>query len=223
MKEELTEKVPEAVIRRLPKYYRYLEELCRMEEVRVSSSKMSRDLGLNASQIRRDLNCFGGFGQQGYGYSVAKLKGEIARILGLDKTYQMIVVGAGNIGQALVRYTKFSQKGYHPVGMFDVSPALVGTQVGDVLIRHTDELLDFMQGRQVEIGIICTPKSAAQKTADLLARAGVRGIWNFAPVDVQVEQGVAVENVHLNDGLYVLTYRFNAKDASSREQGIQNI
>ena len=163
-------KVPEAVIRRMPKYYRYLSDKLLQGEERISSSRMSEELGMNASQIRRDLNCFGGFGQQGYGYSIGKLRDEIAAILGLEQAYGAVIIGAGNIGQALVRYSGFACEKFRIIGVFDVQP------------------------------------EAAQETASMLCRLGVRGIWNFAPTDVEVSRGVRLENVHLSDSLYVLLY-----------------
>lgn len=205
------ERIPEAVIRRLPKYFRYLKEMEERGAVRVSSSKMSRDLGFNASQIRRDLNCFGGFGQQGYGYSVPKLRSEIARIMGLNREHTVAVIGAGNIGQALVSYDRFAREGFKVAAIFDVAPGRIGQEAGGQRIRPLSELEDFVKKTPVEIGVICTPQSAAQDTADLLVRLGFRGIWNFAPIDVQVPAGVSLENVHLNDSLYVLAYRLRAE------------
>ena len=201
------EKISEAVIHRLPRYYRYLTELEREGEARVSSAKMSKDMGLNASQIRRDLNCFGGFGQQGYGYSVPKLKAEIAQILGIDKQYKMVIVGAGNLGHALLRYPRYKEQGFIILGLFDNDPARVDNK--DVFdVNEMESFIEKAGG--VDIGIICTPKSAAQQTAERLAACGVRGIWNFAPQDVELEGEVSIENVHINDGLYVLCYRLNA-------------
>ena len=208
---EQTGRIPEAVIRRLPRYYRYLEELERRGEIRISSSKMSEEIGFNASQIRRDLNCFGGFGQQGYGYSVDKLKREIAHILGLDRQYNMVLAGAGNIGQALLRYANFAERGYNIVGIFDVAPGLIGTVMDGVPILPMGELERFVKEKNVDIGVICTPMEAAQEVASRMARAGIRGIWNFAPIDVRVGEKVAVENVHLNDGLYVLSFRMGTQ------------
>lgn len=201
-----TEKISEAVIHRLPKYFRYLEELEREGETRVSSAKMSRDMGLNASQIRRDLNCFGGFGQQGYGYSVSKLKTEISQILGIDKQYKAIIIGAGNLGHALLSYPRFKEQGFHILGLFDNDP----DRIDGKIIFDIDEVESFVEEHGgVDIGIICTPKSVANATARRLAACGIKGIWNFAPEDVKIN-GVSVENVHLNDGLYVLCYRLNA-------------
>ena len=202
-----SERISEAVIHRLPRYYRYLEELERDGETRVSSAKMSRDMGLNASQIRRDLNCFGGFGQQGYGYSVSKLKGEIAQILGIDKKYKVIIVGAGNLGHALLRYPRFKEKGFYILGLFDNNKEIIDNEE----IFDVDNMEAFIEEHEgVDIGVICTPKTVAQNIADRLAKAGVKGIWNFAPQDVKL-YGIPVENVHLNDGLYVLCFRLNSE------------
>lgn len=206
------DKIPEAVIRRLPKYYRYLQEMSRRNESRISSSKMSRDMGLNASQIRRDLNCFGGFGQQGYGYSVSKLLEEVSKILGIDRRYGVVIVGAGNIGQALIRYSKFIEQGFDIKGVFDIDQKKVGSLMDSFVVQHVDTLDTFAHKTNVDIGIICVPRIAAQQTADMLVMAGVEGVWNFAPIDVQARKGVSVENVHLNDSLYVLCYRMTEGD-----------
>jgi len=199
-------RISDAVIRRLPKYYRYLSELEALGIERVSSSRMSHDMNLNASQIRRDLNCFGGFGQQGYGYQVGRLKQEIMRILGIGSSYRAVIVGAGNIGQALLKYRHFADEGYEIVAVFDADPNLIGREVAGRPIRSMDELPEFVKNNGVDIGIIAVPKPFAQKTADMLVSLGVKGIWNFAPVDVQVRRGVSVENVHLSDSLYILSY-----------------
>ena len=199
-------KVPEAVIRRMPKYYRYLSDKLLQGEERISSSRMSEELGMNASQIRRDLNCFGGFGQQGYGYSIGKLRDEIAAILGLEQAYGAVIIGAGNIGQALVRYSGFACEKFRIIGVFDVQPEAIGKTVAGCAIRHVQTLAEFARQNRIDLGIICTPKEDAQETASMLCRLGVRGIWNFAPTDVEVSRGVRLENVHLSDSLYVLLY-----------------
>lgn len=152
------------------------------------------------------MNCFGGFGQQGYGYGVAKLKSEIAHILGLDHTYRVIIVGAGRIGQALLGYTNFVREGFNIMDMFDADPNKVGMVVENISVRHTSDLQDYLSRHPVDIAFICTPKESAQSIADFLVSLGIRGIWNFAPVDVAVRKGVSVENIHLSDSLYVLTY-----------------
>ncbi len=204
-------RISDAVIHRLPKYYRYLSELETAGIERVSSSRMSHDMSLNASQIRRDLNCFGGFGQQGYGYQVGRLKQEIMKILGIGQPYRAVVVGAGNIGQALLKYRHFGDEGYDIIAVFDADPQLIGRDVGGKTIRPLSELADFVKVNSVNIGIITVPKPYAQKTADTLVSLGVKGIWNFAPVDVEVRRGVSVQNVHLSDSLYILSYHMRDK------------
>ncbi len=207
----MNEKISQAVIRRLPKYYRYLEEMEAKGIDKLSSSQMSSDMRLNASQIRRDFNCFGGFGQQGYGYSVTKLKAEIARILGLDKRYNVIIVGAGRIGQALLGYKKFMMEGFNIVDIFDNDASKVGMCVDSSKVLSMDELDSYMSQHEIDMAMICTPKEGAQQTADRLVSCGIKAIWNFAPVDVAVRRGVAVENVHLSDSLYVLSYKIGHK------------
>ena len=199
-------KISAAVIHRLPKYYRYLTELESLGTERVSSSKMSKDMNLNASQIRRDLNCFGGFGQQGYGYQVAKLKKEIMKILGIGRRHTAVVVGAGNIGQALLKYKHFADEGYNIVAIFDADVDVIGKKIDGIKVLPMEELSGFLDSNQVDMGVITTPKQHAQRLADELVSLGVKGIWNFAPVDVEVRRGVSVENVHLSDSLYILSY-----------------
>ncbi len=205
-------RISEAVISRLPKYYRYLSELEVKAVQRVSSSKMSADMGLNASQIRRDLNCFGGFGQQGYGYQVNNLKNEIKKILGIGKKYTAVVVGAGNIGQALFKYTNFAEEGYNLAAIFDADPSVVQKEIEGVVVRPIEELADFVINNEVNLGVITAPKQHAQRIADELVLLGVKGIWNFAPVDVVARRGVCVENVHLSDSLFVLSYRMRTNE-----------
>ncbi|WP_066645807.1 redox-sensing transcriptional repressor Rex [Christensenella timonensis] len=203
----MSEKISPAVIRRLPRYYRYLEELEGKGIDKISSSQMSIEMSLNASQIRRDLNCFGGFGQQGYGYSVGKLKKEIARILGLDKRYNVIIVGAGRIGQALLGYKNFMLEGFNIVDIFDSDPSKVGAFIEGRIVQNVANMETYLKDKTIDIAIICTPKEYAQQSADLLVSFGIKAIWNFAPTDVAVRRGVAVENVHLSDSLYVLSYK----------------
>ena len=205
-------KISEAVINRLPKYYRYLSELEAKGTQRVSSSKMSSDMGLNASQIRRDLNCFGGFGQQGYGYQVDKLKNEIRKILGIGRRYTAVVVGAGNIGQALFKYRNFKDEGYDLAAVFDADMDVVNKKIEGITVRPISEMAEFVTKNQVNLGIITTPKQFAQQIADELVALGVKGIWNFAPVDVVARRGVSVENVHLSDSLFVLSYRMRTNE-----------
>ncbi len=206
MKED---RIPEAVIHRLPKYYRYLSDLAQKGIDRISSKKMSTDMNLNASQIRRDLNCFGGFGQQGYGYQVGKLKDEIKKILGLNRTYSVIIIGTGNIGQALINYLGFEKEGYVIKALFDIDRDLMGKEINGKKIYPMDYFPEYIKNNKVDMGFISTPKEAAQSSADLLMRHGIKAIWNFAPIDVAVADGVNVENVHLSDSLYVLGFRMN--------------
>jgi len=203
------DRVSEAVIHRLPKYYRYLTELDSLGTERVSSAKMSKDTGLNASQIRRDFNCFGGFGQQGYGYQVKRLRNEIKNILGINRQYNAIVIGAGNIGQALIKYENFPREGFFIRGVFDVDKKKIGEQINGLAVQPLGALKKFLRRTPCQIGIVATPKRAAQETADFLVSLGIRAIWNFAPTEVAVDEGISIENVNLSDSLYVLSYRMN--------------
>jgi redox-sensing transcriptional repressor len=199
--------VSEAVIRRLPKYYRKLLELDERGVERISSQELSEEMGLNASQIRRDFNCFGGFGQQGYGYQVEKLRDELRRILGLDGQYRCAIVGAGNIGRALVLYKGFGGKSFTMDAIFDVNPELIGKNIEGMTVRSMFEFDEFIRERGINLGIICTPGSTAQDVCDKFAALGVNAVWNFAPVEIEGPQSMAIENVHLTDSLYTLTYR----------------
>ncbi|GAB6086364.1 redox-sensing transcriptional repressor Rex [Alkaliphilus crotonatoxidans] len=201
-----------AVIRRLPKYHRYLKDLLDKEIYRISSRELSRLIGFTASQIRQDLNCFGGFGQQGYGYNVEELYKEIGKILGLNKTYTTVIIGAGNLGQAIANYPSFIRYGFKLLGLFDVNPKLIGMKIRDIDIYDLDNLEEFIKNNEVEIGIICTPKEVAQEVADKLATSNVKGIWNFAPIDIKVPTDVIVENVHLSESLFILSYLLNEKE-----------
>lgn len=201
-------RVSEAVIRRLPRYYRHLTDLKRRGTERISSSELSAEMGLNASQIRQDFNCFGGFGQQGYGYQVDNLLHEISNILGLTESWSIVIVGAGNIGSALLRYNGFDKDGYHIVGAFDSNPAICGQSINEIVISPAEELPAYLAEHDIQIGVICTQKDTAQTVCDILVEGGVRGIWNYTPIDVHSEEAF-VENVHLNDSLYVLSYRLH--------------
>lgn len=198
-----------AVIRRLPKYLRYLQELIRNDVDRISSKELSERIGFTASQIRQDLNNFGDFGQQGYGYNVKELYNEIGRILGLTSVYKTIIVGAGNLGQALANYTAFERLGFNLQALFDKNPKLIGIKIRDIEVYDIDDISRFLAENKINIGIICTPSENAQKVADLLVQGGIHAIWNFAPVDLEVPEDVIVENVHLSESLLTLTYRIN--------------
>ena len=199
-------KVSMTVIRRLPKYYRYLGELLNKGINRISSQELSDLTGVTASQIRQDLNNSGGFGQQGYGYNVEELKYELGKILGLDKEYNTVIAGAGNLGQAVANYKGFEDAGFRVLSLFDKNPKLLGLKIRDIEIRDVDELAKFIKENNVEIGIISTPKDNAQDIADIYAKSGIKGIWNFAPADIKVPETIVVENVHLNESLFILSY-----------------
>lgn len=199
-------KVSGAVVRRLPGYYRYLCDLERDGLVRISSQELGSRMGLTASQIRQDINCFGGFGQQGYGYNVSELRKRIGEILGLDEQYSMVVVGAGNIGQGLAKYSGFRRQGFVVKAMFDRHPEHIGAQADDVAVLPVEELEEYVRENHIAIGVITTPAASAQQICDVLVKGGVRAIWNFASVDLNVPEGIALQNVHLSDTLMVLSY-----------------
>ncbi|SKA91281.1 redox-sensing transcriptional repressor [Caloramator quimbayensis] len=198
-----------AVIRRLPKYQRYLGELLNNDITRISSKELSERIGFTASQIRQDLNCFGDFGQQGYGYNVRELYDEISKILGLTRTYTTVIIGAGNIGQAVANYSKFEKLGFELKGIFDKNPKLIGIKIRDIEVKDVDELSDFLERNKIDIGIICVPRTQAQVIADIFVKSGIKAIWNFAPTDLNVPEDVIVENVHLSESLLTLSYRLN--------------
>jgi redox-sensing transcriptional repressor len=202
-----------AVIKRLPKYYRYLEELMKNDVDRISSKELGEKIGFTASQIRQDLNCFGDFGQQGYGYNVKELYTQISSILGLDRGYQAALVGAGNIGQAVSNYSRFENLGFRITAIFDANPKLIGMKIRDVEIMDIDEMTASLDAHKIDIGIICVPRKNAQIVADELIKGGVRAIWNFAPVDLVVPDYVKVENVHLSESLLTLIYLLNESDS----------
>ncbi|HBM80107.1 MAG TPA: redox-sensing transcriptional repressor Rex [Clostridiaceae bacterium] len=198
-----------AVVRRLPKYQRYLSELIKNGVQKISSRELSQKIGFTASQIRQDLNNFGDFGQQGYGYNVNELYKEINNILGLKRTYKIVIIGAGNIGQAIANYTNFEKLGFKLCALFDINPKLIGLKIRDIEIMDIDKLGPFIKQNSIDICVICTPSSQAQKNADIVSESGVKAIWNFAPRDLDVPDYVLVENVHLSESLLTLTYRMN--------------
>ncbi len=205
-------KISTAVIKRLPRYYRYLGELLENDVVRISSKELSIRMGVTASQIRQDLNNFGGFGQQGYGYNVEHLYTEIAKILGLEKIYNIIIVGAGNLGQALANYLDFEKRGFVIKGLFDVNPRLIGISVRGIEIKDIDKMEEFVKNNNIDIAVLTLPKQKAPKIANDLADWGIKGIWNFAPIDLQVQnEDVVVENVHLSESLMTLSYEIKDK------------
>ena len=210
---EKNKNISMAVIKRLPKYYRYLEELMKNDVDRISSKELGEKIGFTASQIRQDLNCFGDFGQQGYGYNVKELYNQISSILGLDRGYEAALVGAGNIGQAVSNYSRFENLGFQITAIFDANPKLIGMRIRNVEIMDIDEMSSILDKHKIDIGIICVPRKNAQSVADELIKGGVRAIWNFAPVDLIVPDYVKVENVHLSESLLTLIYLLNESDS----------
>lgn len=199
--------ISQAVIRRMPRYYRYLGELLEDGVERMSSNDLSKRMNVTASQIRQDLNNFGGFGQQGYGYNVKFLYEEIGKILGLNQKHNIIVIGAGNLGQALANYVKFEKLGFVITALFDVNPALEGVTVRGIKIHMLDELDDYCKDHVVDIAALTMPKEKADAIANRLVNLGIQAIWNFAHVDLDlIDKDVVVENVHLSDSLMQLSY-----------------
>ena len=205
----MQKEISQAVIRRMPRYYRYLGELLDDGVERISSNELSVRMKVTASQIRQDLNNFGGFGQQGYGYNVQYLYEEIGKILGLDRQHNIIVVGAGNMGQALANYVKFEKNGFLVKGLFDVNPKLKGVAVRGIVIRMTDELPAFLQEHDIQIAALTLPKQYAKEMADFLVDHGIRAIWNFAHTDLHLPEDVIIENVHLSESLMQLSYNIS--------------
>ena len=201
--------ISKAVIKRLPRYYRYLGELLEDNVERISSNDLSKKMRVTASQIRKDLNNFGGFGQQGYGYNVKYLYTEIGKILGLDIVHPMIIVGAGNLGQALANYVEFEKRGFKLVGIFDVNPVLEGIAVRGIEIQMISDLPFFMKENNIEIAILTLPKNKARDMAEILIENGIKAIWNFAHIDLDTPDDVIVENVHLSESLMTLSYNLS--------------
>ena len=203
--------ISRAVIQRLPRYYRYLGELMSDGCQRISSGELSNRMHVTASQIRQDLNHFGGFGQQGYGYNVEYLYNEIGKILGLDTTHRVIIIGAGNLGTALANYPNFEKRGFLVTALFDVNPERIGQTVGDIPILPLDTLEDYLADHPVHIATLAIPKTAAVGVAERLVACGVKAIWNFAHTDLTVPDDVVVENVHLSESLMRLSYNLSTQ------------
>ena len=201
--------ISQAVISRLPRYFRYLGELKDQGIERISSQELSDIMDVTASQIRQDFNNFGGFGQQGYGYKVEYLYEEIGKILGLDKTHNLIIIGAGNLGQALANYMNFERRGFLFRGIFDNDPALYGKKIREMEVKPIEEMESFVRENQIDIAVLTIPKSSAESVAKRLVDNGIKGIWNFAHVDLNVPKEIQVENVHLSDSVMKLTYNIH--------------
>lgn len=204
--------ISQAVIGRLPRYFRYLGDLKDQGVERVSSQELSEIMKVTASQIRQDFNNFGGFGQQGYGYNVEYLYQEIGKILGLNKTHNIVVIGAGNLGQALGNYMNFEKRGFLFKGLFDANPAMVGREVRGIPVLGMESLESFIKENDIDIAVLTIPKTSAVVVAETLVNCGIKAIWNFAHVDLNVPDGITVENVHLSDSLMKLSYNLNRKE-----------
>ncbi len=202
--------ISQAVIGRLPRYFRYLGELKDQGIERVSSQELSDIMKVTASQIRQDFNNFGGFGQQGYGYNVEYLFQEIGKILGLDKSHNLIIIGAGNLGQALANYGNFERRGFLFMGIFDKNPLLYGRRIRDREVRPMEDMEEYVKSNHIDIAVLTIPKTEAEAVAQRLVRSGIKGIWNFAHVDLNVPEEVQVENVHLSDSLMKLSYNISS-------------
>ena len=198
--------ISQAVIGRLPRYYRYLGDLRDSGVERISSQDLSRLMKVTASQIRQDFNNFGGFGQQGYGYNVEYLYNEIAKILGLNSKHNLIIIGAGNLGQALANYMNFERRGFIVKGIFDINPALQGKELRGIAVRPVEQIEEFVKANNIDIAVLTIPKDGAVKAAEVLVRCNIKAIWNFAHVDPNVPDSIVVENVHLSDSLMKLSY-----------------
>ena len=199
-------KISSAVINRLPRYYRYLKQLLSENRLRISSLELAKLMKVTASQIRQDLNCFGGFGQQGYGYNVKLLFGKISEILGAKEGYTAIIVGAGHLGHALAAASTFNNRGVELKALFDIDPRVIGTACGELMTYSMDSLEDYCNENRVDIAVLTVPKNCAVAVARRLAETGVRGVWNFTGVELELPAGVSVQNVHLGDKLMTLCY-----------------
>ncbi len=212
------QQVSPAVIKRLPRYHRYLGELLRNDKLRISSSDLSALMGVTASQIRQDLNCFGGFGQQGYGYNVRYLYDKISDLLGVNAGFGAIIIGAGNLGRALVSSHMFERRGVRKLALFDVKPEIVGTTVAGIPVLHIHELEDFMKSQKVQIAVLTTPKEAAAEVMNKAIALGISGIWNFSNMELKSPSpDVVVENIHLGDSLMTLCYELSLRTLNENE------
>ncbi len=205
--------VSPVVVKRLPRYYRYLRELITQGRMRISSGELSNMMNVTASQIRQDLNCFGGFGQQGYGYNVNYLFARISDILGVGKGFHAVIIGAGDLGRALVHLSMFEKRGVDIIGMFDTGEGQVGAQVADVEVMALDTLEEFCETHPVDIAVITCPKEQVKSIADRLVACGVKGLWNYMGVELKyTNREIVVENVHLGDSLMILNYKIASRD-----------
>lgn len=205
-------KVSEPVTRRLPRYYRYLQDLKEQGVKRISSKELSNIMGITASQIRQDLNCFGGFGQQGYGYNVEYLYQEIATILGTNKENELIILGGGNLGKAICNYANFKKRGFNISAIFDNNPEIIGTDLNGIPIYDIKELEEYLSSHKIDIAVFALPAVGVKAVLDTVIKSGIRGIWNFSYLDLKVPDNVAMVNVHLSDSLMTLSYKMHCME-----------
>ncbi len=213
-----SKKVSKIVIRRLPRYYRYLSDLIAEGVERISSSALAERMGVTASQIRQDFNCFGGFGQQGYGYNVPQLHSKIGEILGLNEGHKTILLGAGNLGHALANYPGFERRGFKLCGIFDSNPDIIGSEINGIEVSDISDLETSFAQLKPDIAILTVPKIIAQNIADRLCDLGIRGIWNFSYMELRAKEGVEIENVHLSDSLMTLSHTIYSKHGKEEKQ-----
>lgn len=207
-----------SVIKRLPRYYRFIGELVKQGTVRISSGELAEKMSLTASQIRQDLNCFGGFGQQGYGYNLVELQEEIGKILGVKQGYKTVLIGAGNLGRAIATHMDFTEYGCSLVGIFDADEKKSGSTVAGLTVTHVSEMESFFKKELPQIAILCIPKTAAQELADKLVSLGIKAFWNFSHYDIKIShKDVVVENVHLGDSIMMLSYALTNSESEENE------
>ena len=207
------ENISSSVIRRLPRYYRFISELKDAGVVRISSQELSKLMNVTASQIRQDFNCFGGFGQQGYGYSIEQLHDEIVNILGLESGYKVILIGVGNLGRAVALHTSFEKRGFKLIGVFDNNPKIIDTILKDIKVKNVEKLNDFCNENKPDVAILCIPKESVNDIADNLYNLGIKNFWNFSHFDLNMKyKDVIVENVHMSDSLMTLCYSITEKN-----------
>lgn len=204
---EQEKNVPAVVVKRLPRYYRYLGDLLEQNITKISSGALSKKMNVTASQIRQDFNCFGGFGQQGYGYNVEYLYHAIGDILGLHDEDTTIIIGAGNLGRALANHTHFAKRGFKLVGIFDVDTKIIGSRINGIEVMSAEKLEEFLAENRVDIAMLTLPGKAVKETAELLAKCGIKGLLNFSYTELKLAENVAVENVHMSDSLMTLSYK----------------
>ena len=221
---EVKASVPVAVIKRLPRYHRFLGELLREGRLRISSAELSKLRGVTASQIRQDLHCFGGFGQQGYGYNIKYLHGKISELLGVNEGFSAVIIGAGNLGKALAGSHMFERRGVRKLALFDVNEEIIGTEIYGIPVYSIDDLHDFCQENKVDIGVLTVPKDAAYSVAATLVMAGVKGIWNYASTELNLPyDGVIIENIHLGDSLMTLCYEIKSASVPEEKDGEDDV